>query len=69
VTDTGPGIPLEEQKRVFEQFHQVDNSTTRAKGGTIDRAGIFFAARSATSLAHAVDRTVGGAALSAPTQS
>ena len=26
VTDTGPGIPLEEQKRVFEQFHQVDNS-------------------------------------------
>ena len=34
VTDTGPGIPLEEQKRVFEQFHQVDNSTTRAKGGT-----------------------------------
>jgi GAF domain-containing protein/anti-sigma regulatory factor (Ser/Thr protein kinase) len=34
VTDTGPGIPLEEQKRVFEQFHQVDNSTTKAKGGT-----------------------------------
>jgi signal transduction histidine kinase len=34
VTDTGPGIPLEEQKRVFEQFHQVDNSSTKAKGGT-----------------------------------
>ena len=34
VTDTGPGIPLEEQKRVFEQFHQVDNSNTKAKGGT-----------------------------------
>ena len=34
VTDTGPGIPLEEQARVFEQFHQVDNSSTKAKGGT-----------------------------------
>ncbi|RPI41544.1 MAG: ATP-binding protein [Hyphomicrobiaceae bacterium] len=34
VTDTGPGIPPEEQKRVFEQFHQVDSSNTKAKGGT-----------------------------------
>src|SRR5262245_18602132 len=34
VTDTGPGIPIEEQKRVFEQFHQLDNSNTKAKGGT-----------------------------------
>jgi signal transduction histidine kinase len=34
VTDTGPGIPAEEQKRVFEQFHQIDNSNTKAKGGT-----------------------------------
>jgi signal transduction histidine kinase len=34
VTDTGPGIPLEELKRVFEQFHQIDNSNTKAKGGT-----------------------------------
>ena len=34
VTDTGPGIPLEEQKRIFEQFHQVDSSNTKAKGGT-----------------------------------
>jgi signal transduction histidine kinase len=34
VTDTGPGIPAEEQKRVFEQFHQVDSSNTKAKGGT-----------------------------------
>ena len=34
VTDTGPGIPAEEQTRVFEQFHQVDNSNTKAKGGT-----------------------------------
>jgi signal transduction histidine kinase len=34
VTDTGPGIPAEEQNRIFEQFHQVDNSNTKAKGGT-----------------------------------
>jgi signal transduction histidine kinase len=34
VTDTGPGIPQNELKRVFEQFHQIDNSNTKAKGGT-----------------------------------
>jgi GAF domain-containing protein/anti-sigma regulatory factor (Ser/Thr protein kinase) len=34
VTDTGPGIPPEEQTRIFEQFHQVDSSNTKAKGGT-----------------------------------
>ena len=34
VTDTGPGIPPAEQTRIFEQFHQVDSSLTKAKGGT-----------------------------------
>jgi signal transduction histidine kinase len=34
VTDTGPGIPEGHQARIFEQFHQVDNSNTKAKGGT-----------------------------------
>ena len=34
VTDTGPGIPPEERSRIFEQFHQVDSSLTKAKGGT-----------------------------------
>jgi GAF domain-containing protein/anti-sigma regulatory factor (Ser/Thr protein kinase) len=34
VTDTGPGIPVSEQMRIFEQFHQVDSSNTKAKGGT-----------------------------------
>ena len=34
VTDTGPGIPDEQQAHIFEQFHQVDSSLTRAKGGT-----------------------------------
>jgi signal transduction histidine kinase len=34
VADTGPGIPPDQLTRVFEQFHQVDNSNTKAKGGT-----------------------------------
>jgi signal transduction histidine kinase len=34
VADTGPGIPRTEQTRIFEQFHQVDSSLTKAKGGT-----------------------------------
>jgi signal transduction histidine kinase len=34
VVDTGPGIPLEHRARIFEQFHQVDSSNTKAKGGT-----------------------------------
>jgi signal transduction histidine kinase len=34
VTNTGPGIHPKEQARIFEQFHQVDNSKTEAKGGT-----------------------------------
>ena len=34
VADTGPGIPEEEQQRIFEEFQQVDSSSTRKKGGT-----------------------------------
>ena len=34
VADTGPGIPLAEQQRIFEEFHQVDSSNTKQKGGT-----------------------------------
>ena len=33
VTDTGPGIALVDQERIFDVFHQVDNSSTREKGG------------------------------------
>jgi GAF domain-containing protein/anti-sigma regulatory factor (Ser/Thr protein kinase) len=34
VTDTGPGIAADQHARVFDQFHQVDSSNTKAKGGT-----------------------------------
>src|ERR1700724_2319901 len=34
VQDTGPGIAPEDQARIFEEFQQVDNSSTRQKGGT-----------------------------------
>jgi GAF domain-containing protein len=34
VADTGPGIPERERTRIFDQFHQVDSSLTKAKGGT-----------------------------------
>jgi signal transduction histidine kinase len=34
VADTGPGIPEAHRARIFEQFHQVDSSNTKAKGGT-----------------------------------
>jgi len=34
VSDTGPGIPLEVQARLFVPFEQADTSTTRRYGGT-----------------------------------
>ena len=34
VEDTGPGIPEEQQALVFEKFHQVDASSTRAHMGS-----------------------------------
>jgi signal transduction histidine kinase len=34
VADTGPGIPKEEQEKIFEKFRQVDGSLTRKEPGT-----------------------------------
>jgi len=34
VRDTGPGIAVADRTRIFEEFQQVDNSSTRSKGGS-----------------------------------
>ena len=34
VSDTGPGIALGDQQKIFEEFQQIDDSTTKTKGGT-----------------------------------
>ena len=34
VADSGPGIAPADQVRIFDEFQQVDNTSTRKKGGT-----------------------------------
>lgn len=48
VADTGDGIPSDRQPRIFEAFYQVDDSVTRAFGGT--GVGLAIARRTARGL-------------------
>jgi signal transduction histidine kinase len=34
VTDTGPGIPIDQHDQIFEKFTQLDSTATREHGGT-----------------------------------
>ena len=34
VSDTGPGVAPADQQKIFEEFQQADNSSTRKKGGS-----------------------------------
>ena len=34
VSDTGCGLAAGDQQHIFDEFHQVDGSSTRVKGGT-----------------------------------
>jgi signal transduction histidine kinase len=34
VSDTGPGIPRQDLKKVFDDFYRVENSLTRTTRGT-----------------------------------
>ncbi|HEY8442042.1 MAG TPA: ATP-binding protein [Xanthobacteraceae bacterium] len=54
VQDTGPGVPLADQARIFEDFQQVDNSSTREKGGT----GLGLAISRRLVVAHGGDITL-----------
>jgi histidine kinase len=43
VRDWGPGIPIDEQSRIFERFHRVGHYMTREPGGA--GLGLYLAKR------------------------
>ena len=53
VTDSGIGIPQDQLEKVFEAFHQVDNSSGRKYGGT----GLGLAISRDIAVAHGGDLT------------
>jgi signal transduction histidine kinase len=48
VHDEGPGVPPEEQERIFERFYQVDHGPTRRVGGA--GMGLYICKRAAEAL-------------------
>jgi signal transduction histidine kinase len=48
VRDGGPGIPPDEQERIFERFYQVDHGPTRRVGGA--GMGLYICKRAAEAL-------------------
>ena len=57
VSDTGIGIPVEERRKIFDRFYQVDASSTRKYGGI----GLGLAIVRQILDAHGVDIQVDGA--------
>ena len=49
VHDTGPGIDPADQIKIFDEFQQADNSSTKKKGGT--GLGLSIARRSSPCMA------------------
>ncbi|MBM4357706.1 MAG: hybrid sensor histidine kinase/response regulator [Deltaproteobacteria bacterium] len=48
VADSGPGVPADQQRRIFDAFYQLDGSVTREHGGT--GVGLAIARRTARGL-------------------
>jgi signal transduction histidine kinase len=48
VQDRGPGVPADEQERIFDRFYQVDHGTTRTVGGA--GMGLYICKRAAEAL-------------------